>query len=303
MSAAVIGGAATGVAQIVGSAIGSQQRKDRQRVAQQQFNQDISALRNQDIVDPYKNIENLQEEGVVDTQAAEFQLQGQQQNLANVLGNFQQGGGAGIAGSAQALANAATQASQGATASISQQVQQNQQARRAGAQQAQQARAQGQLNRDVDALRNQAIVDPYKDIENLQEEGVVDTQAAQFQLQGQQQNLANVLGNFQQGGGAGIAGSAQALANAATQASQGATASISQQVQQNQQARRAGAQAAQQARAQGQQYVQDLQENRNRTLVNLSQGELDAATAARQASHRDLIGGVGRIGGAIAGGL
>ena len=166
---------------------------------------------------------------------------------------------------------------------------------------ARQQQAQGQLNRDVDALRNQAIVDPYKDIENLQEEGVVDTQAAQFQLQGQQQNLANVLGNFQQGGGAGIAGSAQALANAATQASQGASASIGQQVQANQLARRQGAQQAQQARAQGQQYVQDLQENRNRTLVNLSQGELDAATAARQRAHGDLVGGVGDVVGSVAG--
>ena len=163
-----------------------------------------------------------------------------------------------------------------------------------------QRQAQAQFNRDISDLRSLDIVDPYKNIENLQEEGVVDTQAAEFQLQGQQQNLANVLGNFQQGGGAGIAGTAQALAQQATQASQGASASISQQVQQNQQARRAGAQAAQQARAQGQQYVQDLQENRNRTLVNLSQGELDAATAARQAAHKDLLGGIGTAAGSIA---
>ena len=166
---------------------------------------------------------------------------------------------------------------------------------------ARQQTAQSQLNRDTDALRNQAIVDPYENIQNLQEEGAVDTQAAEFDRQTGQQNLANVLGNFQQGGGAGIAGSAQALANAATQAGQGASATISQQVQSNQQARRAGAQQAQHARAQGQQYVQDLQENRNRTLVNLSQGELDAATAARQAAHQDLVGGIGQVAGSVAG--
>ena len=168
---------------------------------------------------------------------------------------------------------------------------------------ARQQTAQQQLNRDTDALRNQAIVDPYENIQNLQEEGVVDTQAAEFERQTGQQNLSNVLGNFQQGGGAGIAGSAQALANAAQTAGQGASASISQQVQANQAASRQGAQQAQQARAQGKQYVQDLQENRNRTLVNLSQGELDSATAARQAAHSDLIGGVGKVGGSVAGGL
>ena len=161
--------------------------------------------------------------------------------------------------------------------------------------------AQQQLNRDTDALRNQAIVDPYENIQNLQEEGTVDTQAAEFDRQTSQQNLSNVLGNFQQGGGAGIAGSAQALANAAQQAGQGASASISQQVQANQAASRQGAQQAQQARAQGKQYVQDLQENRNRTLVNLSQGELDASTQARQQAHNDLLGGIGSTVGSVAG--
>ncbi len=170
-----------------------------------------------------------------------------------------------------------------------------------GKRRARQAAAQQQHNRDVSQLRNQEIVDPFENIENLQEEGTVDTQAAEFERQGQQQNLSNVLGNFQQGSGAGIAGSAQALANAATQAGAGSSATISQQVQQNQQARRAGAQQAQQARAQGKQYVQDLQENRNRALVNLSQGELDSATAARQAAHQDLLGGVGQVAGSVAG--
>ena len=166
---------------------------------------------------------------------------------------------------------------------------------------ARQDNAQRQLNQDVSNLRNQEIVDPFENIENLQEEGIVDTQAAEFERQTQQQNLGNTLNQFQQGSGAGIAGSAQALANAAVTAGQGASASISQQVQQNQQGRRAGAQAAQQARAQGQQYVQDLQENRNRTLVNLSQGELDSATSARQAAHQDLLGGVGQVAGSVAG--
>ncbi len=166
--------------------------------------------------------------------------------------------------------------------------------------QARQTQAQSQLNRDVSQFRNQAIQDPFENIQNLQEEGVVDTQAAEFTAQQQQQGLSNTLNQFQQGGGAGIAGSAQALANASVQAGQGASASISQQVQANQAARRQGAQAAQQARAQGQQYVQDLQENRNRALVNQSQGELDSATAARQAAHQDLVGGVGQVAGAAA---
>ena len=170
-----------------------------------------------------------------------------------------------------------------------------------GQRKARQAAAQQQANRDQQALRNQEIVDPFENIENLQEEGVVDTRAAEFQSQQQQQNLSNVLGNFQQSSGAGIAGSAQALAGAALNAGEGSAATISQQVQQNQQARRAGAQSAQQARAQGKQYVQDLTENRNRALVNLSQGELDSATAARQQSHQDLLGGIGQTAGAVAG--
>ena len=164
-----------------------------------------------------------------------------------------------------------------------------------------QDQAQAQVNRDLNTYRNQAIVDPYANTQNFQEEGVVDTQAAEFDRQTSQQNLANVLGNFQQGGGAGIAGSAQALANAATQAGQGASATISQQVQANQAASRQGAMAAQEARARGQQYVQGLQDQRNQNLLNISQNELDSATAARQAAHQDLVGGIGNVAGAVAG--
>ncbi len=170
-----------------------------------------------------------------------------------------------------------------------------------GARRARQRDAQNQVNRDTQALRSQPIVDPFENIQNLSEEGTVGTQAAEFERNTQQQNLANVNQQFQQGSGAGIAGSAQALAQAATQAGAGASATIEQRDQANQSQRRQGAQAAQQARAQGKQYVQDLQENRNRTLLNISQGELDSATAARQAAHQDILGGVGQVAGSVAG--
>ncbi len=170
-----------------------------------------------------------------------------------------------------------------------------------GKRRARQRDAQNQVNRDTQALRSQAIVDPFENIQNLSEEGTVGTQAAEFERNTQQQNLANVNQQFQQGSGAGIAGSAQALAQAATQAGAGSSATIEQRDQANQTTRRQGAQAAQQARAQGKQYVQDLQENRNRTLLNISQGELDSATAARQQAHQDLLGGVGQVAGSVAG--
>ncbi len=166
--------------------------------------------------------------------------------------------------------------------------------------QGRQKQAQSQLNRDVARHRSTAIENPYENFENFAEDLSVDDRAFDQQYQQGQQNLSNVLDQFQQGSGAGIGGSAQALAQAATGATQGIGTQRAQLEQQNQQLRAQGSQAAQQARAQGIQYTQDLQESRNRYLTNQSQLELDSATQARQQATSDLAGGIGQAVGGVA---
>lgn len=143
--------------------------------------------------------------------------------------------------------------------------------------------------------------DPSAQMTNPFEDLTVNQQQAQFQAQQQQQGLASTLSAMQgAAGGSGIAALAQAMAGQQSQNLQAASASIGQQEAANQMARAQGQQNLQQARAEGATQKQQAELGRTETLFGMAQQRKAAATAARQQATQDLIGGVAKVGGAVA---
>jgi len=103
------------------SFIGGQKRLEQQREAQESYDQALDAFSQQDITNPFEDL-------TVNTQAAEFAAEQQQQGLADTLAATRQAaGGSGIAALAQSLANVQSQNIQRASADIGRQEARNQQ--------------------------------------------------------------------------------------------------------------------------------------------------------------------------------
>jgi|11BtaG_2_1085332.scaffolds.fasta_scaffold02237_2 hypothetical protein len=168
-------------------------------------------------------------------------------------------------------------------------------------------REQAAAQRELDAAKSQyAAIDtsnPYKNVTNTFEDLTVNTQAADFAAQQQQQGLANIMGGLAgSAGGGGVAALAQSLANQQTQAAQQAAASIGAQEAQNQQLAARGEQQAQMQRAQGEALSRQMQFKKGEKMMDMAQQRLEQAKAARAAATSGLMGGVGSLmGGAVAG--
>tara|TARA_R110002167_G_scaffold138896_2_gene326292 strand:- start:663 stop:1295 length:633 start_codon:yes stop_codon:yes gene_type:complete len=118
--------AASGIAQIGMSLMGSGKRKREQAAAARELAKRKSEYEQMDTSNPYANMENTMEDLTVNQQQAQFQSQQGNQQRANIMQNMQgAAGGSGIAGLAQAMANQGAQATQQASASIGQQESQN----------------------------------------------------------------------------------------------------------------------------------------------------------------------------------
>jgi|TARA_R100000081_G_scaffold20862_1_gene8960 hypothetical protein len=129
VTAAAIAGGVKGAVSIASGLIGSKKRKEEQRNAQNEFNRNKAAYENLDTSNPYANMENTMEDLTINTQQADMQMQQNNQNLSNIMGNMNAAaGGSGIAGLAQAMANQQAQNTQAASASIGQQEAANQRA-------------------------------------------------------------------------------------------------------------------------------------------------------------------------------
>ena len=122
-----------GVIGAVGSLFGSRRRRREQRAAQEEMRKARAAFEAIEYVNPYANLENpyegmqnVYEDMTVDTQAADYLRQQQQQSQANILSNLRGvAGGSGVAGLAQSLSKIATGQAQQASAQIAQQERQN----------------------------------------------------------------------------------------------------------------------------------------------------------------------------------
>jgi len=166
------------------------------------------------------------------------------------------------------------------------------------------AAAQAEMNMYKQRYQNLDTSNLYAGMENTMEDLTVNQQQAQFEKQMQQQALANTMTGLQgAAGGSGIAALAQSLAGQQMQAAQQASATIGQQEQQNQLLQAQQAQRLQELEAQGATQARGLEYEKTGTLLGMSQQRLGAAKQARAAATQSLIGGIGAIGGAVAGGL
>lgn len=139
-----IGSIAGGLAESIGGMIGQRKRKREQRDARAAYEQRLKEFESLDTSNLYANLDNPFENATVNTQAAEFAAQQQQQGLASTMQAMSgAAGGSGIAALAQSMANVQGQQAQQASASIAQQEQANQQRAMAQAAQNQQLSAQG----------------------------------------------------------------------------------------------------------------------------------------------------------------
>ena len=147
-------------------------------------------------------------------------------------------------------------------------------------------------------IKNFEFQNPYKDQENVFEDATVNQQAAQFQAQQTDQNLAQGLDAFTQSGGGG--GGAQSFAAAALQASQGASANIAGQEQSNQSQSLSNQASLNQQEAQGEATLQEQQFGQKQQGFNIANTQLGAATAARNQAKADLVGGLSSAVGGVA---
>ncbi|MDG1858822.1 MAG: hypothetical protein P8I94_06960 [Emcibacteraceae bacterium] len=149
------------------------------------------------------------------------------------------------------------------------------------------------------AFENLDTSNVYSNMENTMEDLTVNTQAADFQAQQQQQGLSNTLNSLQgAAGGSGIAALAQSLANQQANNLQSASASIGQQERSNQMAAAQQASNIQSMEAQGELISRNAENEKVSTLLGMSQQRLGAANAARAKATDQLVGGIGDLAGA-----
>ena len=161
---------------------------------------------------------------------------------------------------------------------------------------AEQATAKGQYESDMANFRGLDTSNPFLNQENVYEDLTVNTQAADFTAQQQNQGMSNMMGSMNQAaGGSGIAAMAQTLANQQSQNAQQASVSIGQQEAGNQMAERQMAGSLQTQERRGELMSRDMERNQTETELGMSQNRLSAANLARQEATQAIIGGVGNI--------
>ena len=127
----------------------ARRRAQRERsLAMDAMRKSRQAYLDQEITNPYANLENPYEDLTVNQQQAQFQAQQGAQARADILGGLRgAAGGSGAAALAQSLANQQTRQQQAMSASIGQQEAANQRARAQGAASIQRLEAAGEAQR------------------------------------------------------------------------------------------------------------------------------------------------------------
>lgn len=170
-----------------------------------------------------------------------------------------------------------------------------------GARRREQRQAQQEMDFRKAQFENLDTSNVYANMENTMEDLTVNTQAADFQAQQNQQGLSNTLNSLQgAAGGSGIAALAQSLANQQANNNQAASVSIGQQEQANQMAERGQASQLQALEAKGELLSREAENEKVSTLLGMSQQRVGAANQARQQAQNQLIGGITSTVGAFA---
>ena len=165
---------------------------------------------------------------------------------------------------------------------------------------AEQQQAQGLYDSSMSDFRNLDTSNPYANMENTMEDLTVNTQAADFTAQQQNQGLSNIMGSMKQAaGGSGVAALAQSLANQQSQNAQSASASIGQQEASNQAAAAQQAGANQKMSREGDYLSQQMERGQTETELGMAQGRLGAANQARIDATQSLVSGIGQVAGGV----
>lgn len=168
-------------------------------------------------------------------------------------------------------------------------------------------RKQREKQKQFDQLKSeyamQDISNVYDGMQNTMEDLTVNTQAAEFQSEMNQQSLSNIMNSQNRAaGGSGIAALATAIANSQAQSNRSISADIGKQEQMNQMAERQQAANLQSMEAQGELLSRQARKDILGTQLGIAGEELSAANQARQQATSQLIGGIGGALGGLAGG-
>lgn len=174
--------------------------------------------------------------------------------------------------------------------------------------------ARKKLEQAKKAFESIEYKNPYADLqnpyaENIYEDMTVDTQAADYLKEQQQQSQANILSNLKGvAGGSGVASLAQQMSNISAGQAKQASMQIAQQERVNQQFRLKGEQQRQTAQGQvdiakmqGEAMRQKQEQARIGALYGLGIDRMDAADKARQTARAGVISGLGQAAGGVAG--
>jgi hypothetical protein len=164
--------------------------------------------------------------------------------------------------------------------------------------------AQKEFNQRKMNFEMQDTSNVYENMQNTMEDLTVNQEAAQFQAEQEQQGLQNIMSNMSgAAGGSGIAGMVQAMANQQTKNLRTASVDIGRQEQANQMAERQQAGNLALYERKGELISRDAENEKNSTLLGMSQARLGAANQARQDATNAIVGGVGSIAGGVLGGM
>ena len=156
-----------------------------------------------------------------------------------------------------------------------------------------QRQAQAEFDRNKARYESLDTSNQYTNLENTYEDLTVNTQAADFAAQKQQQVLANTMSGMQgAAGGGGVAALAQAMANQQSANMQAASSDIARQESSNQAAQAQMAGNLQMAERVGAEKSRAAELDKTETMLGMSQQRLSAANQARQAATQSIIGGV-----------
>lgn len=172
-------GAAVGaLTSIAGGIIGGGKRRREQQAAQKEHDIAKAKFQNLDTSNLAANQQNVFEDLTVNTQAADFAAQQQQQAISNTMGKMQgAAGGSGIAALAQAMAGQQSQNLQQASSSIAQQEGANQMAAARGAQQVQAAKLAGAgASREAESSKVSSILSTAQDRKSAADQARADAQ-------------------------------------------------------------------------------------------------------------------------------
>ena len=149
---------------------------------------------------------------------------------------------------------------------------------------------QAALDKQKNVYRSFVFKNPYENMENVFEDLRVNTMQAQFEATQGQQMRADILQNLRSAAGAsGIAGLAQILANQSQAQIARSSASIGAQESQLQLMRSKGAAAADMAERGGEAKVQQMEADRQATLLSIQMGQASGANAALQQAYSNQL--------------